>query len=99
MHSHNERSECKRRTPAFYQTHDITFSLKRNVNLQVRVMVRGNETVLGDAASAHEIFLTDEQFECPLAAVLGKCTAQHLKVRSRWVASDSRRCCVVTCTT
>ena len=48
--------------------------------VQVRVMVRGVETVLGDAASAHELFLTDVNYECPAASVLGRCKAHHLQV-------------------
>lgn len=50
--------------------------------VQVRVMVQGDETMLGDAASAHEIFLTDVQYECALGAVLGICKAAHVQVRT-----------------
>jgi hypothetical protein len=48
--------------------------------IQARVMVHGVETVLGDAASEHEIFMTDVRYECPAADVLSKCRAQRLEV-------------------
>ena len=48
--------------------------------VQVRVMVHGEETVLGDAASAHELFVTDALLECPVSAVRGTRRAQHLRV-------------------
>jgi hypothetical protein len=43
-------------------------------------MVHGEETVLGDAASEHEIFMTDVHYECPAADVLSKCRAKRLEV-------------------
>jgi hypothetical protein len=46
----------------------------------VRVMIHGEETVLGDAASEHEIFMTDVRYECPASDVLSKCCAKRLQV-------------------
>lgn len=48
--------------------------------MQVRVMVHGQETVLGDAASDHEIFMTNVHYECPATDALHKCKATHLQV-------------------
>jgi hypothetical protein len=49
-------------------------------HMQVRVMVHGKETVLGDAASDHELFLTNVLYRCPAAEVIRKRKAEHLKV-------------------
>lgn len=43
-------------------------------------MVHGRETVLGDAASDHEIFMTNVHYECPATDVLRKCKTTHLQV-------------------
>jgi hypothetical protein len=73
--------------------------------LQVRVMVRGEETVLGDAASSHELFMTNVQYECPLSAVLDKLKAQHLKARScptttpQYGTASLPAACVYACAT
>ena len=45
--------------------------------VQVRVVVRGADTVLGDAASATELFLTTE---IVTACALALCSAQHRAV-------------------
>lgn len=46
--------------------------------VQVRVMVQGCETVLGDAASDHELFMTAEVLtrceDCKQAMPCGECT-------------------------
>lgn len=51
-----------------------------HTDVQVHVMVHGVETVLGDAASVHELFMTSVQYECPATCVLARCKAVHLKV-------------------
>lgn len=48
--------------------------------VQVRVMVHGMETVLGDAASDHEIFMTNVHYECPASDAVRQCKATHLQV-------------------
>jgi hypothetical protein len=49
--------------------------------LQVRELVRGSETVLGDAGADWELFVCDAYSELELAEVAGVCNAQRL-VRS-----------------
>jgi DNA (cytosine-5)-methyltransferase 1 len=46
--------------------------------VQLRCMVRGVETVLGDAASSSELFLTDELETRPLSAVIGGISAKRM---------------------
>jgi len=60
------------------QEHVLSFNAV--MVMQVRVMVHGRETVLGDAASDHEIFMTNVYYECPATDVIRKCKTTHVKV-------------------
>lgn len=47
--------------------------------LQVRILVPGCQTVLGDAAADSELFMTDEVEEVLLSSVQGLATAKQLQ--------------------
>lgn len=55
-------------------------------------MVHGRETVLGDAASDHEIFMTNVHYECPATDALRKCKTTHLQVS---ILSNELKLCPV----
>lgn len=57
-------------------------------NVQLREMLRGSATVLGDAASETELFLTDDLLTRPLGDVMGKVRAER---RLRAWGADQRR--------
>ena len=50
-----------------------------SLSIQVRVLVHGTATVLGDAASGSELFLTAEHATRPLARVQGRVQARRLQ--------------------
>jgi hypothetical protein len=45
----------------------------------VRELVRGSETVLGDAGADYELFVADSYEEYELAALTGACRAERLQ--------------------
>jgi hypothetical protein len=47
--------------------------------LQVRELVRGSETVLGDAGADYELFVADAFEEYELVALTGACKAERLQ--------------------
>ena len=45
---------------------------------QIRILVKGTETVLGDAASDNELFLTSRLVTLPLTSIIAPCIAKKL---------------------
>ena len=62
------------------QTRKHALSLKSTfATVQVRELLHGAQTVLGDAAATTELFVTDTWLEFPLSQVQGVAAAAHLQ--------------------
>lgn len=66
------------RLPATHSCSQCCSSTSPSPAVQVRILVHGQETVLGDAAADSELFVTDDYEDVGLAEVVGLAAAKRL---------------------